>query len=60
MVSDWMRPKEIVKEKHLDCAPCLFSGTANPSDVCQVLQSCIFSSTPHRNVNLSACLYVLV
>ncbi|XP_042008073.1 calpain-type cysteine protease DEK1-like isoform X1 [Salvia splendens] len=35
VVSEWMRPKEIVKEKHLDCAPCLFSGTANPSDVCQ-------------------------
>ncbi|KAK4409252.1 Calpain-type cysteine protease DEK1 [Sesamum angolense] len=35
VVSDWMRPIEIVKEKHLDSSPCLFSGTANPSDVCQ-------------------------
>lgn len=35
VVSEWMRPKEIVKEKHLDSAPCLFSGSANPSDVCQ-------------------------
>ncbi|KAL2239163.1 UNVERIFIED_CONTAM: Calpain-type cysteine protease DEK1, partial [Sesamum indicum] len=35
VVSEWMRPIEIVKEKHLDSSPCLFSGTANPSDVCQ-------------------------
>lgn len=35
VVSQWMRPTEIVKEKHLDSTPCLFSGTANPSDVCQ-------------------------
>ncbi|KAL8058113.1 hypothetical protein ABFS82_04G226000 [Erythranthe guttata] len=35
VVSQWMRPDEIVKEKHLNCSPCLFSGTANPSDVCQ-------------------------
>ncbi|KAI3461898.1 hypothetical protein Pfo_018561 [Paulownia fortunei] len=35
VVSQWMRPIEIVKEKHLDSSPCLFSGTANPSDVCQ-------------------------
>lgn len=31
-----MRPAEIVKEGRLDSRPCLFSGTANPSDVCQV------------------------
>ncbi|XP_051113651.1 calpain-type cysteine protease DEK1 [Andrographis paniculata] len=35
VVSQWMRPMEIVKEKHLNLSPCLFSGTANPSDVCQ-------------------------
>ncbi|XP_022729424.1 calpain-type cysteine protease DEK1 isoform X2 [Durio zibethinus] len=34
VVSEWMRPTEIVKG-HLDSRPCLFSGTANPSDVCQ-------------------------
>lgn len=32
-----MRPTEIVKERRLDFQPCLFSGAANPSDVCQVL-----------------------
>lgn len=31
-----MRPDEIVKENHLDSRPCLYSGTANASDVCQV------------------------
>ncbi|XP_057475056.1 LOW QUALITY PROTEIN: calpain-type cysteine protease DEK1-like [Actinidia eriantha] len=35
VVSEWMRPTEIVKENNLDCRPCLFSGPANPSDVCQ-------------------------
>ncbi|KAL9386177.1 hypothetical protein Peur_019301 [Populus x canadensis] len=35
VVSEWMRPVEIVKESHLDSHPCLFSGAANPSDVCQ-------------------------
>ncbi|KAK2974456.1 hypothetical protein RJ640_013198 [Escallonia rubra] len=35
VVSEWMRPPEIVKENHLDTRPCLFSGAANPSDVCQ-------------------------
>ncbi|KDP30593.1 hypothetical protein JCGZ_16246 [Jatropha curcas] len=35
VVSEWKRPAEIVKENHLDCCPCLFSGSANPSDVCQ-------------------------
>ncbi|KAL3518927.1 hypothetical protein ACH5RR_021516 [Cinchona calisaya] len=35
VVSEWMRPTEIVREKHLDSPPCLFSGAANPSDVCQ-------------------------
>ncbi|TYI34800.1 hypothetical protein ES332_A03G034500v1 [Gossypium tomentosum] len=34
VVSEWMRPAEIVKG-HLDSHPCLFSGAANPSDVCQ-------------------------
>lgn len=37
VVSEWMRPTDIVKEKHLDCHPCLFSGVANSSDVCQVV-----------------------
>ncbi|KAK3030483.1 hypothetical protein RJ639_038789 [Escallonia herrerae] len=35
VVSEWMRPPDIVKENHLDTRPCLFSGAANPSDVCQ-------------------------
>ncbi|KAK6925768.1 Peptidase C2, calpain, catalytic domain, partial [Dillenia turbinata] len=35
VVSEWKRPAEIVKESHLDSHPCLFSGAANPSDVCQ-------------------------
>ncbi|KMT14308.1 hypothetical protein BVRB_4g070930 [Beta vulgaris subsp. vulgaris] len=35
VVSEWMRPKEIVKEGRVDSRPCLFSGSANPSDVCQ-------------------------
>ncbi|KAE8735485.1 Calpain-type cysteine protease DEK1 [Hibiscus syriacus] len=34
VVSEWMRPAEIVKV-HSDSLPCLFSGAANPSDVCQ-------------------------
>lgn len=33
VVSEWMRPAEIVD--HLDSRPCLFSGAANSSDVCQ-------------------------
>lgn len=35
VVSEWMRPTDIVREKQLDSRPCLFSGAANPSDVCQ-------------------------
>ncbi|KAE8036931.1 hypothetical protein FH972_009562 [Carpinus fangiana] len=35
VVSKWMRPAEIVKESRMDYGPCLFSGAANPSDVCQ-------------------------
>ncbi|KAL0000054.1 hypothetical protein SO802_019656 [Lithocarpus litseifolius] len=35
VVSEWMRPTEIVKESRLDSGPCLFTGAANPSDVCQ-------------------------
>ncbi|KAJ6427915.1 hypothetical protein OIU84_023340 [Salix udensis] len=35
VVSEWTRPEEILKESHLDSHPCLFSGAANPSDVCQ-------------------------
>lgn len=31
-----MRPADIVKESRLGARPCLFSGTVNPSDVCQV------------------------
>lgn len=37
VVSEWMRPTDIVKEKHMDSHPCLFSGVASSSDVCQVL-----------------------
>ncbi|EPS66151.1 phytocalpain [Genlisea aurea] len=35
VVTQWMRPTEIVKDRHIDLIPCLFSGKANPSDVCQ-------------------------
>ncbi|KAL1803034.1 calpain-type cysteine protease DEK1 isoform X1 [Daucus carota subsp. sativus] len=35
VVSEWMRPTEIVKKNHQDSHPCLFSGSTNPSDVCQ-------------------------
>ncbi|KAL5976765.1 Calpain-type cysteine protease dek1 [Asimina triloba] len=35
VVSQWMRPTEIVKETGVDFHPCLFSGSVNPSDVCQ-------------------------
>ncbi|XP_047269500.1 calpain-type cysteine protease DEK1-like isoform X2 [Capsicum annuum] len=33
VVSEWMRPTDIVKEKHLGNHQCLFSGVANSSDV---------------------------
>lgn len=36
VVSEWMRPDEMIREYHVDSQPCLFSGPANPSDVCQV------------------------
>lgn len=35
VVSKWMKPREIVTENQLGSPPCLFSGDANPSDVCQ-------------------------
>lgn len=35
VVSEWMRPTEMLRETCLDSHPCLFCGTANPSDVCQ-------------------------
>lgn len=35
VVSKWMKPTEIVNENQLGSSPCLFSGDANPSDVCQ-------------------------
>ncbi|KAK9692429.1 hypothetical protein RND81_09G263800 [Saponaria officinalis] len=35
VVSKWMRPYELIKESWIDSQPCLFSGPANPSDVCQ-------------------------
>ncbi|EXC34521.1 hypothetical protein L484_019118 [Morus notabilis] len=35
VVSEWTRPADIAKERRLDTRPCLFDGTANPSDVCQ-------------------------
>lgn len=35
VVTEWMRPTEIVKETNMDTRPCLFSGPANPSDVRQ-------------------------
>ncbi|PHT61179.1 hypothetical protein T459_34971, partial [Capsicum annuum] len=35
VVSEWMRPTDIVKEKHLGNHLCLFSGVSNSSDGCQ-------------------------
>ncbi|XP_022987996.1 calpain-type cysteine protease DEK1-like [Cucurbita maxima] len=35
VVSEWMRPVELLKEGRIDSQPCLFSEAANPSDVCQ-------------------------
>lgn len=35
VVSEWKRPAEIVKDGRVESHPCLFSGAANPSDVCQ-------------------------
>ncbi|VFQ85159.1 unnamed protein product [Cuscuta campestris] len=37
VVAAWMRPIEIVEENQLVSGPCLFSGAANSSDVCQVI-----------------------
>lgn len=45
VVSKWMRPIEMVKESNLEYVPCLFSGVANCSDVCQgQLGDCWFLS----------------
>lgn len=35
VVSEWMRPDDIVKESSISSRPCLFSGSVNSSDVCQ-------------------------
>ncbi|GAA0139178.1 cysteine protease [Lithospermum erythrorhizon] len=35
VVANWLRPPDIVKGNHPDSYPCLFSGSPNPSDVCQ-------------------------
>ncbi|XP_039143168.1 calpain-type cysteine protease ADL1 [Dioscorea cayenensis subsp. rotundata] len=35
VVSEWMRPNDIVKVNCLGSRPCLFSGSINSSDVCQ-------------------------
>ncbi|KAH9329441.1 hypothetical protein KI387_001549 [Taxus chinensis] len=35
VVSEWMRPSELVKEISRDLYPCLFMGAPNASDVCQ-------------------------
>ncbi|MQL72578.1 hypothetical protein Taro_004937 [Colocasia esculenta] len=35
VVSEWMRPSEIVRECCRDSQPCLFSGPVDSSDVCQ-------------------------
>ncbi|XP_076948142.1 calpain-type cysteine protease DEK1-like isoform X2 [Bidens hawaiensis] len=35
VVSKWSKPTEIVNENQSGSNPCLFSGDANPSDVCQ-------------------------
>ncbi|XP_010936786.1 calpain-type cysteine protease ADL1 [Elaeis guineensis] len=35
VVSEWMRPTDIVQESCIGYRPCLFSGSVNSSDVCQ-------------------------
>ncbi|KAJ3692452.1 hypothetical protein LUZ60_012802 [Juncus effusus] len=35
VVSEWLRPVDIVRESCIFSRPCLFSGTINSSDVCQ-------------------------
>lgn len=35
VVNKWSRPEEVLREQGQDSRPCLFAGTANPSDVCQ-------------------------
>ncbi|KAK7247001.1 hypothetical protein RIF29_41876 [Crotalaria pallida] len=35
VVSEWLRPGEIVRQNHPVGHPCLYSGAPNPSDVCQ-------------------------
>ncbi|XP_047321349.1 calpain-type cysteine protease DEK1-like [Impatiens glandulifera] len=35
VVSEWLRPNEIVEKNQLKALPCLFSGSPNASDVCQ-------------------------
>ncbi|WOL02903.1 calpain-type cysteine protease ADL1 isoform X1 [Canna indica] len=35
VVSEWMRPTDIVKVSCISSQPCLFSGSMNSSDVCQ-------------------------
>ncbi|GLJ45014.1 hypothetical protein SUGI_0947480 [Cryptomeria japonica] len=35
VVSEWMRPSELVRENRRDLYPCLFMGAPNASDVCQ-------------------------
>ncbi|KAJ1405412.1 Peptidase C2, calpain, catalytic domain [Sesbania bispinosa] len=45
VVSEWLRPGEIARQNNSDCRPCLFSGSPNPSDVCQgQLGDCWFLS----------------
>jgi hypothetical protein len=40
VVSEWMRPSDIAKEVSISSQPCLFSGSVNSSDVCQVRRFC--------------------
>ncbi|XP_008787933.1 calpain-type cysteine protease ADL1-like [Phoenix dactylifera] len=35
VVSEWMRPTDVVKKSCIGSRPCLFSGSVNSSDVCQ-------------------------
>jgi hypothetical protein len=37
-----MRPSDIAKDISISCQPCLFSGSVNSSDVCQVYFSVFF------------------
>lgn len=53
-----MTPAEIVEESRLASGPCLFSGAANPSDVCQVWS--LFCNMLHKACSLDHGHFVIV